>query len=131
MSLKTSPLRYKKSPKSLIGSEPVNHQKDYSSVKNGMRAYSDKDDKNALKKKTLWPENTMKPKPKEKKEGQIIDFLKEQRIRKEGEIKEKGGSALYSVKNKDWKKDFDKMDLQGREKYEMFLGKAKEFEEKA
>jgi hypothetical protein len=35
------------------------------------------------------------------------------------------------MKSRDWKKDLDKMDLQGREKYEMFLEKAKEFEEKA
>ena len=69
-------MRYKKSPKSIIGSEPVK-DKEYSSVKNGVRAYSDKEDKSAYKKKVLWPENTMKPKPKEKKEGFIIDFLKE------------------------------------------------------
>jgi len=25
----------------------------------------------------VWPENTMKPKPKEKKEGKIIDWLRE------------------------------------------------------
>ena len=94
MSLKTSPLRYKKSPKSLLGSEPIN-AKDYSSIKNGMRAYSDKEDKNGLKKKIFWPENTMKPKPKERKEGHIIDYLKEQRVRKEGDFKDKGhASAL-------------------------------------
>jgi hypothetical protein len=33
--------------------------------------------------------------------------------------------------NHDWKKEIDKMDLQGREKYDMFLDKAKGFEEKA
>lgn len=29
----------------------------------------------------IWHENTMKPKPKEKKEGKIIDWLREQRIK--------------------------------------------------
>ena len=27
----------------------------------------------------IWAENSMKPKPKEKKEGKIIDWLREQR----------------------------------------------------
>ena len=31
----------------------------------------------------------------------------------------------------DWKKDLDKMELHGKEKYDMFIGKAKDFEEKA
>jgi hypothetical protein len=34
-------------------------------------------------------------------------------------------------KTKDWKKDYDKMNLTGKDKYDMFLGKAKDFEEKA
>ena len=68
MSLKTSPLRYKKSPKSIMSSEP-NKDKEYSSIKNHIKAHSDKEDKSLYKKKVLWPENTMKPKPKEKKEG--------------------------------------------------------------
>lgn len=33
--------------------------------------------------------------------------------------------------NNDWKRDLDKMDLHGKEKYDMFIGKAKDFEEKA
>ena len=76
MSIKTSPLRYKKSPKSIIGSEPVK-EKDYSSFKNNLKAHSDKEDRSLYKKKMLWPENPPKPKPKEKKEGHVVDFLKE------------------------------------------------------
>jgi hypothetical protein len=29
------------------------------------------------RKKILWPENPLKPKPREKKEGKIVDWLKE------------------------------------------------------
>ena len=33
--------------------------------------------------------------------------------------------------NHDWRRDYEKMDLHGREKYEVFLSKARNFEEKA
>ena len=38
---------------------------------------------------------------------------------------------MTAVANNDWKKEFDKMALTGKDKYDMFLGKSKEFEEKA
>jgi hypothetical protein len=38
---------------------------------------------------------------------------------------------MQTRNHNDWKKDFDKMDLHGKEKYDMFIGKAKDFEEKA
>ena len=41
------------------------------------------------------------------------------------------GSTIQPRNHNDWKKDFDKMDLHGKEKYDMFIGKAKDFEEKA
>ena len=31
----------------------------------------------------------------------------------------------------DWKKDYEKRDLQGKEKYDLFISKAKDFEERA
>jgi len=45
------------------------------------RANSEHGEENSqMKSKVIvWPENTMKPKPKEKKEGKIIDWLREQR----------------------------------------------------
>lgn len=48
-----------------------------------IRANSDHDgEKSSLtRKKINWGENTMKPKPKEHKEGKIIDWLKEQRVK--------------------------------------------------
>ena len=64
--IKTSPLKTKKSPKSLVGSDAIN-QKDYSSLKNYIKAYSDKEGEERYKKKQYWPENPLKPKPKEKR----------------------------------------------------------------
>jgi hypothetical protein len=34
-----------------------------------------------MRKQVVWPENPLKPKPKEKKEGKIIDWLREQRTK--------------------------------------------------
>ena len=34
-----------------------------------------------MRKKVVWPDNPLKPKPKEKKEGKIIDWLREQRVK--------------------------------------------------
>ena len=71
-SIKTSPHRVgKKSPKSLAGD--LEGQR--SSMKSqNIKALSDKEDK---KLKKLCPDNPLKPKPKEKKEGHIVDYLKE------------------------------------------------------
>jgi hypothetical protein len=82
MSLKTSPGKLlKKSPKSIVGSEYHTHNKD-DTISTGLKNYkanSDKEvDKHSIsRKKIKWPENSLKPQPKEKKEGQIKDWLKE------------------------------------------------------
>ena len=41
------------------------------------------------------------------------------------------GADYSTNKSHDWRKDYEKMDLQGKEKYDVFLSKAKDFEEKA
>jgi hypothetical protein len=88
--LKTSPLRTKKSPKSIVGSEPIGLGRDEVSTRNKyMRASSDHDaDKSHMTRRNIvWPENPLKPKPKEHREGKIIDWLKEQRIKNEEDRK--------------------------------------------
>ena len=73
--------RKQKSPKSIYGSE-LHHIGDEISGKhtttNG-RANSDNDGEKSgsKKRKIVWHENTMKPKPAEKKEGKIVDWLHE------------------------------------------------------
>lgn len=129
--LKTSPLRVKKSPKSIMGSDAYQGGDEISSRNKYMRASSDHDaEKSTItRRNVIWPENTMKPKPREIREGKIVDWLKEQRIKHEED--RKNGHAPPIQKTKDWKKDYDKMDLTGKDKYDMFIGKAKDFEEKA
>lgn len=73
--IKTSPLRGKKSPKSIYGSEhpgDISHKGDH-------RANSEQDAEKSImqRKKVIWPENPLKPKPKEMKEPKIVDYLKE------------------------------------------------------
>lgn len=129
--LKTSPLRSKKSPKSIMGSEAYNRGDEISTRNKYLRASSEHDgEKSTLTRRAVvWPENPLKPKPKEIKEGKIVDWLKEQRIKTEED--KKNGNFSTIPKTKDWKKEYDKMDLTGKDKYDMFLGKAKDFEEKA
>jgi hypothetical protein len=79
LSLKTSPLKTdRKTPKSIATSlhgDTISEAQHHKS-----RAISDKDDgRSAMteRKPVVWAENSMKPKPKEKKDGKIIDWLKE------------------------------------------------------
>ena len=79
-SIKASPYKGKKSPKSIYGSELPGHGDEISMGKShNNRANSDHDGENrsAKRKKILWPDNPMKPKPKEHKEGKNVDWLKE------------------------------------------------------
>jgi len=56
----------------------------------------------------VWPENPLKPKPKEKKEGKIVDWLREQRLKHDYDTK---NGLSPQVKNSDWKKELEKMHL--------------------
>lgn len=75
MSLKATPR--KKSPKSIMGQstrgDVLSHHND-----KGRAASENNEENSQMKSKIIvWPENTMKPKPKEKKEGKIVDWLRE------------------------------------------------------
>ena len=76
-----------------------------------------------------WPDNPLKPKPAEKREGKIVDWLKEQRHKRS--IDADYTAPTVSTKSYDWQKELEKKDLRGRDRYEIYLEKAKEFEEKA
>ena len=122
-----------KSPKSINASSHYVTNNDYLSAagKSHNRANSDNegDSGSIQRKKILWKENPLKPKPKPLKEGKIIDWLREQRIKHDQE-RSLGGSVT-SKPNKDWKKELERMDLHGKEKYDIVLDKARLFEEKA
>jgi hypothetical protein len=86
MTLKTSPAA-KKSPKSIMGQstrgDVISHHG------KGGRAASENNEENSQMKSRMiiWPDNPLKPKPKEKKEGKIVDWLREQRIKHEEDVK--------------------------------------------
>lgn len=80
-------------------------------------------------KPVVWKENSMKPKIKEKKEAKIIDYLKEQRLAYQTETV--NSVSVSTTKNHDWKKELQKMQLQGKDRYDLYLDKARELEEKA
>ena len=122
----------KKSPKSIYGSEhPHAKGRDEISTNGKNRASSENDgDKGSTKrKKIIWPDNPLKPKPKEQKELQIVDWLKEQRVRHA--VDKQSGQTLPAKNTGEWKRELERMDLVGKEKYDMYIGKAKDFEEKA
>eukprot|EP00347_Sterkiella_histriomuscorum_P011753 403371232 len=134
-SLKT-PVLMKKSPRSQYGH---NSYKD-NEVENstyGMlghhRAISESHDYSSLARSRVvkWPENSMKSKPKEKKEGKIVDYLREQRIKNQED--ERNGLSVSSSKNLDWKKEINRYNDSSKNKdsYDMVLEKAKDYEQKA
>lgn len=80
MSLKTSPR--KKSPKSIMGQSTRGDQ--LSHHEKGRAASENNEENSQMKSRIIvWPENPLKPKPIEKKEGKIVDWLREQRIKHE------------------------------------------------
>ena len=91
--LKTSPLTMKKSPKSIADNY---HGDEISSRNKYLRASSDHDaEKSTITRRAVvWPDNPMKPKPKEIKEGKIVDWLKEQRVRNEEDRKNGNFSTI-------------------------------------
>ena len=83
LSIQTSPTKRNKSPKSRY-STAMNAPNDSISAGNqDFRANSENEgEKGSLtRKKIIWPENSLKPKPKEKKEIKVYDYLKEQRLK--------------------------------------------------
>lgn len=91
------------------------------------------DMKSHVSRRTIKP-NPLAPKPQPKKEPVIVDYLTETRRKKDLEryMNTQKSQPQLHTKDKDaWLQDLNKMDLHGRERYEVYLGKAKNFEEKA
>lgn len=87
----------------------------------------------------MWPENPLKPKPQQKREGKIVDYLREQRIKHNEELRTThGGNSIVnncmtvSRNNLDWKRELTKYeDASEKEKYSIIIEKAREIEQKA
>jgi len=130
-SIKTSPMKIKSSVlKSRAGNSEARagSPDDFRSMKEGRAANSDNeaDRGSKVRRKIIWKDNTIKPPEKPKREGIIVDYLQEQRKKRDQE----GRSGIEQTKP-DWKKEYDKMGLQGKEKYDVYLSKAKDFDNKA
>ena len=83
LSLKT-PVLKKKSPRSIMGHNSYkDNDEDHSTygIMGHHRAASENQNSTNAYRPAKWPENPLKPKPKEKKEGIIVDWLREQRAK--------------------------------------------------
>jgi hypothetical protein len=112
------------------GMKEVKSYNDLQSTKNGKTISDNEGERTApVRRKIIWKDNTMNPKKEEKKEPVIRDYLKEMRIAN----RDRSGSSgsLPGLNNRDWKKEYDKMELKGKEKFDVYFSKAKDFEEKA
>ncbi|CDW82839.1 UNKNOWN [Stylonychia lemnae] len=132
LSLKT-PVLKKKSPRSSVLGHNSYKDNDEDNSTYGIlghhRASSDNHDGSITRSRVIkWPDNPMVPKPKEKKEGKIIDWLREQRMKNQNDAQ---NSITISTQNHDWRKELSKLDNNGRDRYDMVLEKAKEMEVKA
>jgi len=85
LSLKTPVLKRKSPISSVIGHNSYKDNEEDNStygILGHHRASSDNHDGSITRSRVIkWPENSMKPKPIEKKEGKIIDWLREQRMK--------------------------------------------------
>lgn len=84
-SLHASPTRMKKSPSSNYASEAYKKEEAFITGRAHNRANSDNEGEHGSlkRKKILWADNPLKPKPKPKKELVIKDYLREFRIKNE------------------------------------------------
>ena len=78
------------------------------------------------KRKLNWPTRPRIPKPEDKKPPQSVDWLKDQRLKREEEQKQ--GQRRRA---NDWERHLQDQKLSEKEKYEMIKEKAKAIEEDA
>ena len=103
-------------------------KEDYSTAHGSRMPNSEAEDSAHKRRKIIWPENPMKPPPKEPRVGVSCDWLKEQRMKRQEE--EKDGRVRGSPKS-EWKKDINSTDLSKKEKYELVRERVRVLEETA
>lgn len=82
-----------------------------------------------LRRKIIWKENPMVPKPKPKKTAEVVDWLQERR--KVRDEHDKDGENVPKDYVANWKKEIEKANLNQKEKYEYIKEKTKQLEEEA
>ncbi|CAI2363963.1 unnamed protein product [Moneuplotes crassus] len=93
---------------------------------------SDREDEHSntvKRRKIIWKENPMVPKPKPKKTAQVVDWLLERRKARDEQDRD-GPTYKKDIVN-DWKKDIEKANLNQKEKYEQLEEEARRKEEMA
>jgi hypothetical protein len=106
----------RRSAESLMGSKP------------GFASDKEEEHSQTIKRrKIIWKENPMVPKPKPPKEVHVVDWLQERRkVREENENEGRTNSPLGT-----WKKEIQDSNLTQQEKYEIIREKTKQLEEDA
>ena len=90
---------------------------------------TDKDDDTIKRRKIVWKENPMVPKPQQKKDIVVADWLMERRKKRDEEIKDGVGVKTDPVKN--WNKEIEVNHLNQQERYDYIKEKTKQLEEEA
>jgi hypothetical protein len=99
-------------------------------AKSGVQSDIEDAHSNTIKRrKIIWKENPMVPKPPQKKEAQVIDWLQERRKRRMEDIVE--GRDIKSSPIRNWQKDIEEYQLTQQEKYEYIRERTKQLEEDA
>lgn len=96
----------------------------------GFQSDREEDHSQTIKRrKIIWKENPMVPKPQPKRVGHAVDWL--QKRRQVREEKDKDGPAPRKDIVKDWKKEIEKANLNQKEKYDYIKEKTRQLEEEA
>lgn len=81
------------------------------------------------RRKIIWKDNPMVPKPHAKKEANVIDWLQERRRQREEDRAD--GRETHSSPIRNWNKDIEEQHLNQQEKYDYIKERTKQLEEDA
>lgn len=96
--------------------------------KPGAQSDIEEEHSNTIKRrKIIWKENTMIPKPKPQKEVKVQDWLQDRRKNRE----EEGRDGARTSPIRHWQKEIDGAHLNQQEKYEFIKERTKQLEEEA
>lgn len=99
-------------------------------AKPGFQSDVDDDKSQTIKRrKIIWKENPMVPKPKPKKEAEVVDWLMQKRRVREEDKQE--GRQVKTSPNRNWQKEIEDKKLSQQEKYDYIKEKAKQLETEA
>lgn len=99
-------------------------------IRGGMQSDKEEEHSTTIKRrKIIWKENPMVPKPAPKKEAQVIDWLQERRKKRQEDFAD--GRETHSSPLRNWNKDIEEQHLNQQEKYAYIKERTKQLEEDA